>query len=414
MDVVGAEGRPHTQDELVDGLTRVLADDRPGDEEAVGHLTTTARAEWARGRQALLDHHPTNARMVETVETALFCLCLDDVTPEDARTAGEQLLYGGNGNRWFDKALSLVVFADGTAGLNGEHCRLDGTTIVNLVDALVAGLPDVPRAGAPPPPQGSPEVHPLEFVLSDDLRADARRGGSEFAAYAAGTTAMAVTVTGVGTDTIKALAMSPDAFAQMAFQLAHRRSRGLVGTTYESVSMRHYRHGRTEAMRVVTPEVVTFVAAMDDPDIDVGTRVAAFRSAAERHVARARECQAGQAPEQHLWELQLVQQRRGAELGVPGTPALYASPGWRILREDFLSTSAVPSEHVQYFGFGSTSATCIGVGYAVLADRLNIFSTTTRSVAPQMQAFVEALQSAVHELRDLLAADGASGTDVSR
>ena len=55
------------------------------------------------------------------------------------------------------------------------------------------------------------------------------------------------------------------------------------------------------------------------------------------------ECQRGEAPEQHLWELQLVQQREGAALGATGSMALYDSPGWRILRHDYLSTSAGPS-----------------------------------------------------------------------
>ena len=59
--------------------------------------------------------------------------------------------------------------------------------------------------------------------------------------------------------------MSPDAFVQMAYQLAHRRAKGLTGATYESIATRQYRHGRTEAMRVVTPEVLTFVSTMEDP-----------------------------------------------------------------------------------------------------------------------------------------------------
>ncbi len=120
--------------------------------------------------------------------------------------------------------------------------------------------------------------------------------------------------------------MSPDAFVQLAYQLAHRRTKGLVGATYESIATRQYRHGRTEAMRVVTPEVPRFVAGMEDPAADEGARRSAFRAAADAHVARARQCQAGQAPEQHLWELQMLQQRWGVELGAGAPLALYTSP----------------------------------------------------------------------------------------
>ncbi len=94
-----------------------------------------------------------------------------------------------------------------------------------------------------------------------------------------------------GTERAKALRMSPDAFVQMAFQLAHQRAKGFVGATYESIATRHWRNGRTEAMRVVTPEVLRFVAAMQDPAADAATKRAAFRTAArsmysERRSAR--------------------------------------------------------------------------------------------------------------------------------
>ena len=202
-----------------------------------------------------------------------------------------------------------------------------------------------------------------------------------------------------GADRAKQLRMSPDAFAQMAYQLAHHRAKGITGATYESIATRQYRNGRTEAMRVVTPEVLAFVAAMADPDASVDERRTALRAAAAKHVARAKECQAGDAPEQHLWELQLIQKRRG----VDEPPALYTSPGWLIMRDDYLSTSSAPSHNIQYFGFGSTSPQCIGIAYVLLPDRWNIYLSTPRHVAGEMYRFADELVRAVGELQDLLA-----------
>ena len=140
-----------------------------------------------------------------------------------------------------------------------------------------------------------------------------------------------------GTERAKALGMSPDAFVQLAYQLAHQRAKGLTGATYESIATRHCRHGRTEAMRVVTPEVLSFVSTMDDPARPPWQRRAAFVAAAEAHVRRAKQCQAGEAPEQHLWELLLIQRRRGASSSAcPKPPALFRSPGWLIMRDDYL------------------------------------------------------------------------------
>ncbi|MCX6466836.1 MAG: choline/carnitine O-acyltransferase [Pseudonocardiales bacterium] len=396
LDVVAPSGAPHTTAEIADGLRAVLAAS-PERGQAVGHLTTKARAEWAASREALRALDPANAQACEAIETALFCVALEDTVPADARQACEHLLHGDSGNRWFDKSVTLVVFGDGSAGLNGEHCELDGTTVVAFIDAII-GTPAVDGE-----PQGAPAVAPVEFVLDDALRADVEEAGRAFADYAAATATSTLSVEGFTSGTAKALGVSPDAFCQLAFQLAHQRAKGHLGATYESIATRHFHHGRTEAMRVVTPQIAAFVAAMVDPAASDDRRRAAFRAAAEAHVARARQCQAGDAPEQHLWELQMLQQRRGAELGVPEPLELYDSPGWRIVRDDYLSTSAVPSPRVQYFGFGSTSPTCIGVGYGLQADRFDIHLSTPESVREQMTVFARCVRESVAELVELLA-----------
>ncbi|TDD39226.1 choline/carnitine O-acyltransferase [Actinomadura sp. KC06] len=402
MDVLGPGGRPHTLDELTAGLGTIMkAEAAP--EPSAGHLTTKARAEWAESRAALLAADPRNAEALDDVETALFCVCLEDFTPKNTLDACDHLLHGDSGNRWFDKAVSFIVFADGTAGINVEHCELDGTTILSFVDALLGTPPAVlsQRSGAKS--QGLPFIEPIEFVLDDELRRDIRDAASSFAAYGAATATTTVSFDGFGADAIKRLKMSPDAFVQMAYQLAHKRAKGFVGATYESIATRQYRNGRTEAMRVVTPEAVHFAEIMDDPGSGRTIRRDAFRAAADAHVRRAKECQAGQAPEQHLWELQLIHERRGAELGGAGPLPLFESPGWLVMRNDYLSTSSAPSANIRYFGFGATTERCIGVAYVLLPDRLNVYLSTPCPVADAMAVFADRLREAVRELADLLA-----------
>jgi carnitine O-acetyltransferase len=411
MDVLGPDGLPHTLDDLEAGLRAVIkAGAVPADADAsVGPLTTMARAEWAAARQALLACHPRNVDALDEVETALFCVCLEDFAPADTLDACNHLLHGDSRNRWFDKAVSLIVFGDGRAGINVEHCELDGTTILGFVDALLGTPAEEHSRQSGAQPQGQPDARPIEFVLDAALRSDVRSAAEAFAAYGAATATAALSFDDFGANVAKQLQMSPDAFVQLAYQLAHQRAKGHIGATYESIATRQYRRGRTEAMRVVTPEVLEFVAAMEDPAADAAARRAAFRAAAEKHVARAKECQAGQAPEQHLWELQLIQQRRGEELGVIEPPALYRTPGWLTMRDDYLSTSSAPSVNIQYFGFGSTSSRCIGIAYVLLPERFNLYLSTPLPVADQMRAFADRLREAVHELRELLAIEQPEG-----
>ncbi|MFI7103655.1 choline/carnitine O-acyltransferase [Streptomyces sp. NPDC050161] len=407
LDVIGPDGTPHSLDDLRAGLRAVQrAGSAPApDGTSVGHLTTMARAEWAAARTALLACHPGNAAALDTVETALFCVCLEDFAPAGTQEACDELLYGDRGNRWFDKAVSLIVFADGRAGINIEHCELDGTTVLSFVDALLGTPPDEQSRHSGARTQGAPEPAPVTFTLDDALRTQVRAAADAFAAYGRDTATRTLSFDDFGADAAKALGVSPDAFVQLAYQLAHQRAKGHIGATYESIATRQWRRGRTEAMRVITPEIQSFVTAMEDPAADRDTRRAAFRAAAEQHVTRAKECQAGQAPEQHLWELELIQRRRGPELGVTEPPALYRSPGWLTLRDDYLSTSSAPSAHIQYFGFGSTSSRCIGVAYVLLPDRFNLYLSTPLAVADPMHAFAGHLREAVTELRTLLTTD---------
>jgi carnitine O-acetyltransferase len=407
LDVLGADGVPHSLDELEAGLRAVLkAGAEPADADtSVGHLTTMARADWAASRESLLACHPRNADALDDVETALFCVCLEDFAPTDLQEACDELLYGDRGNRWFDKAVSFIVFADGRAGINVEHCELDGTTILSFTDALLSTPAEEHSRQSGARSQGLPALEPIVFELDDALRTQVRSAADAFAAYGDSTATATVSFDDFGATTAKSLRVSPDAFVQVAYQLAHQRAKGHLGATYESIATRQYRNGRTEAMRVVTPEMQEFATAMEDPASDADTRRAAFRAAAEAHVARARECQAGQAPEQHLWELELIQRRRGVELGVTEQPALYRTPGWLTMRDDYLSTSSAPSANIQYFGFGSTSRQCIGVAYVLLPERFNVYLSTPLPVADQMRTFADRLREAVGELRELLASE---------
>ncbi|MGX1810309.1 choline/carnitine O-acyltransferase [Nocardia sp. NPDC055321] len=400
MDALGPAGVPHTPEDLTAGLQAVMKAGarRAAVNASAGHLTTLARVEWAPVRAELLS---ANAAAFETIETALFCVCLEDFAPRDTLHACDQLLHGDSGNRWFDKAVSFVVFADGQTGINVEHCGLDGTTILSFVDTLLQDPvgTHAERSGAQA--QGLPAIEPIEFELEAQHRAVIASAAAAFAQFAADTATSTVSFD-FGTSYVKTLGISPDAFAQLSYQLAHRRSKGLTGATYESIATRQYRDGRTEAMRVVTTEILDFVAAMQDPAADAETKLAAARAAAAAHVQRAQECQRGEAPEQHLWELQLRQRRSGERLGATEPMAFFDSPGWRISRDDYLSTSSAPSVNIQYFGFGSTSPTCIGIAYVLLPDHWNLYLATPKSVAHEMHEFAAQLRIAADELAALL------------
>uniref|UniRef100_A0A8D2P764 Carnitine O-palmitoyltransferase 1, muscle isoform n=1 Tax=Zosterops lateralis melanops TaxID=1220523 RepID=A0A8D2P764_ZOSLA len=72
-----------------------------------------------------------------------------------------------------------------------------------------------------------------------------------------------------GKGLIKRCRTSPDAFIQIALQLAHFRDKGSFCLTYEASMTRLFREGRTETVRSCTAESTAFVRSMANPQISV-------------------------------------------------------------------------------------------------------------------------------------------------
>lgn len=63
--------------------------------------------------------------------------------------------------------------------------------------------------------------------------------------------------------------MSPDAYLQMALQLAYYRDAGKVNLTYEASMTRLFREGRTETVRPCTIESTEWVKSMENNEATV-------------------------------------------------------------------------------------------------------------------------------------------------
>lgn len=72
-----------------------------------------------------------------------------------------------------------------------------------------------------------------------------------------------------GKGIMKKCRLSPDAFIQMALQLAYFRDAGKFSLTYEASMTRLFREGRTETVRPCTIESTAWVKAMCSPNRDV-------------------------------------------------------------------------------------------------------------------------------------------------
>lgn len=119
-------------------------------EHPLGHLTAENRDTWAGLRSHLLSLG--NEAQLETIDSALFAVCLDDggvFQDTDSVPLVREGLFGNAGNRWFDKSFSLLIAGDGSTSVNFEHSWGDGVAVMRYCNDVRQDVENNPYVTTP-------------------------------------------------------------------------------------------------------------------------------------------------------------------------------------------------------------------------------------------------------------------------
>jgi len=459
---------------------------------ALGVLSTENRKTWSGLRDVITrDEGSNNAECLGIVDSALFILCLDYTEPTSGADLCQNMLCGTSQvekgvqtgtctNRWYDK-LQIIVCNNGSAGINFEHTGVDGHTVLRFASDVYTDTilrfartingqaPSLWASTSPDPAKRDPASfgdvsttpHKLEWNMVPELGIALRFAETRLADLIQQNEFQTLDFAAYGKNFMTSMGLSPDAFVQMAFQAAYYGLYGRVECTYEPAMTKVFLHGRTEAIRSVTPESVEFVQtfwAEGSPQ----QKVEALKKACQKHTANTKECAKAQGCDRHLYALYSVWQRAldedGAEAGssnglsstgysspmdgsserdpasmvgspsrnsalstdgdeVPANrgrgysspsragqnsmPLIFADGGWDKLNNTIISTSNCGNPSLRHFGFGPTSGDGFGIGYIIKDDGLSICASSKHR---QTKRFVDALESYLLEIRRVLKA----------
>lgn len=400
LDVIHHDGSPYSCSAIERALAEIASVEGPS-EYPLGVLTAVSRDTWAEARSVLRALSPVNAESLDLIENSLFMLCLESRQPEDMEDLSMTMLLGDGHSRWFDKSMQLIVCPGGEAAINMEHTGTDGSVMVRLAGFLT-GFEGDPREKVPEASKGKCSWREIQFHLNDDLREFVSRADGECQRMSANTSARVLLFDRFGRDSIKALSAAPDAFIQMALQLAHFDLRGFPVNTYEAVMTRQFLHGRTEAVRSVSEESVEFTRLMSGPEVPPEQKATAARKAMEEHVRRTREARDGEGVDRHLFGLCNIYRDLGTDLGIVDTPGFFETPGWLTLRRNLLSTSTSGAKGLFLAGFGTVEDEGFGVRYLAFPGSIHFNVTSRTALRGEMERFVDLLESALVEMRELL------------
>ncbi|KAI9168497.1 hypothetical protein H9P43_007869 [Blastocladiella emersonii ATCC 22665] len=377
-------------------------------------LTAEHRDTWARAYARLGELDAANRASLAAIESALFTVSLDDYAPSADLDEGHRVIaHGLNGhNRWFDKALNVIVTANGRGGCNGEHSPQDALTPAVMFEHVVQHEPAVDAPGCAP--AGTADVAPaqrLRFHTHGDAAmakflADAEVNNRK--AIADSDIGIAV-FDGYGSDFMKKHAkVSPDAYMQLAMQLAHFRLHGHLVPTYETASTRAFKHGRTETSRTLLTECKAWVEAMARPGVGAADRLALLRAAAAAHGKYISEASRGMGVDRHLLGLRLVMQP-GEKCPVFEDPAYADSCTWRM------STSGLSNNSYKVLhgtGFGCVAPNGYGCNYYAGPNVIH-FGIESKRSCPETSTdmFRIHLLGALNEVKEMVVqGNAAAGT----
>ncbi|XP_077451606.1 carnitine O-palmitoyltransferase 1, muscle isoform isoform X2 [Stigmatopora argus] len=397
-------GRHLLPSELETQFSRILNDtsEPQAGEVKLAALTAGNRVPWAQARMRYFSQG-VNKASLDAVETAAFFLALDD-EPQgyDAGNSNsldayaKSLLHGKCYDRWFDKSFTLISYPNGKMGINAEHSWADAPIVGHMWEYVVATdcfhlgyteeghcKGDVNK-GLPQParlqwliPKECQNLIETSYLSAKKIADDVDFHGYLFSTF--------------GKGLIKTCRTSPDAFIQLALQLAQFRDQGEFCLTYESSMTRMFREGRTETVRSCTSEAVAFVRAMEDRQVTNTQRLALFRAAANKHQNMYRLAMTGSGIDRHLFCLYIISKYKGVES--PFLEQVLSEP-WK------LSTSQTPQQQLNLVdinkfpkyvgaggGFGPVADDGYGVSYIIVGENLITFHISSKFSSPDTDSY---------------------------
>ncbi|XP_076640143.1 carnitine O-palmitoyltransferase whd isoform X1 [Colletes latitarsis] len=398
-----------------------ILDDKsePSDGEVkLAALTAGERTAWANARETYFAKG-VNKASLDLIEKAAFVVVLDDIPyiydpkdPEKLDQYGRILLHGKGYDRWFDKSFTLCIGSNGRTGFNAEHSWADAAVMSHLWEYVMAqeivnreftkdghtnGAPEF----TPPPPtrlQWDLDVNCIAAIEQSYQVALTLLDDVELRIYVHDA---------YGKGFMKTNSMSPDAYIQLALQLAYYRDSNKFNLTYEASMTRLFREGRTETVRPCTIESTAWVKAMEDKDATVDHKYKLLMAAAKQHQKAYQDAMCGKGIDRHLFCLYVVS--KYLEVDSPFLKEVLSEP-WK------LSTSQTPHGQTSLIdlkkhpncisaggGFGPVADDGYGVSYIIAGENLLFFHISCKRTSPETNAarFANRIEKALADLKVL-------------
>jgi len=382
FDFVDGSGNPLPLPVIEQRLKKCVELSKSGpDMPMLGYLTSDDRDKCADAREELLRLGGKSVEeALRVLESGALLICLDENESPVSKRQGSEIFWTGGltsgHNRWFDKSIQIICTENGKAGMNGEHSMMDGMPVVGFCDFITkksyaeVSAESAERFSSTTAYESADEnVKDIFARCASDLAGVSSHVSgckAKFDELVSSHEMDVQSFQGYGSSSIKKMGYSPDAYVQMAMQLATYRLWGEQGGTYEATQVRPFLHGRTETTRTVSPASEAFIKQMglrpkrDELDADKrGEKINLLRDAVSSHVKYIGSAAKAMGVDRHFLGLLLEVQDGESSPDLFSHPLYAVSKTWRV------STSHLTHPRFDSWGYGEVTPDGVGLAYSI-------------------------------------------------
>ena len=354
----------------------------------LGALTLWDRTNWSNTRERFVNTL-NNQNVMEMIDSALFAVCLEDDIPKSESDQLLRMLTGSNGkNRWHDKSFQIVVRPDGVSCMTFEHSWGDGVAVLSYLTEVYdhvmktkVNIDSNNNQNNSTTTSTTTTVEKLTFNTDEELVKDTKKAENFVKDFVASLDGPSFTKKCKATSSAwaKENKLSPDAVAQLAFQLGHSKLNGYPVATYEAAQTSFFKHGRTETIRSCTSASKELCEIFLDSNSTKEARANALRNAAKYHGKLASEAQRGNGWDRHLFALRKLADSNESSIICNSSEDIpfFQDHAYKKLSNIIISTSTLGNiPQLQHGGFNPTGDDCYAIGYKVQKEYMEWMVTS--------------------------------------
>ncbi|CAD5222141.1 unnamed protein product [Bursaphelenchus xylophilus] len=409
MPVWDIHGKILSEPQLLKELKAIVKQSHSFNKKPINLVSSADRDTWATVYQRLRARYPNSLKLYEN---ALFVVGLDEpIKPKPGqRHEDAHLLNGVHGhgskhnsiNRWQDK-FNMFFDTDGFYGVLYEHTPADGAPLATVIETVYKTVIKEREQGFVETYENDVVATPtqeLVFKLTEEDEKAIEKTAEGLEQLVAKVDCKYYNFEEFGKRVPKEAKISPDSFIQIALQLGFYRLHKRHGNAYESASLRMFKNGRTETIRLPNEESKLFVETFINNQKQISDKELAnlLNDACKAHKAYSDTCANGKGMDRHLFGLRIAANQTNTEL-----PPLFSCNAMTKLTAFDLSTSQVPMSTRPRMIYAPLVDDGYGALYNPGETSIDIgFSAFTTSKKSNLEAFAESVFQSLRDMRDIL------------